>query len=416
MILRNLTGRDLLRCAQVCKYFFSVVNHTPDLLYIVELCAEGFVDGPPSDISSRERMGLLVRRAGSWRSLVWNKRTTIDMPWARVYHSQRSYVLIIWNWKTGVKLIDMSSSGGYGLYDFCFLTQYRAMLITSTSSTPCLEVWALDPEASTVSTAQTPVFLYLPDLGFDDFIGFSISQCPLYSDIPRDAPFVKRPGGHVYAINIRHSPPRPVSPGLLFVVRHDTIMDLIRRKERPSGGVTIPWEEWGPENTRMFCRHMSREHWNSIYNGWISHDRLLGIFTTSYEEDRVLGPEQILDFNVRPYMRQSATASGVAGKGQLVTAPTTACVRVDDAGQTVTITTSLPFYSTSIDLPGTDQRTGFLLDEHYLIGVKFQGYILHTRESKGCYLSKKLLEDPQHVRLFEADVENEFNLLGPCRP
>ncbi|TFY66747.1 hypothetical protein EVG20_g4336 [Dentipellis fragilis] len=498
LILTNLMGRDLLRCTQVCKSIHSIVNHAPELLYLVELWAEGFVDGPPSNISSHERMDLLVRRAAAWRSLSWKTRTTIVMPWAYTFRvangiflsrvqqqpdqlpaagvpdhplyqvslatassgfpqsgqddftskyfvfdvpqdllvlgfnpngadansrlrlqlrtlsslgssphpaasqdmlpvshdayfdafashiqvagpllgigvtrSSRFHTVLVWNWKTGAQLVDTDSVDRAPIDEFCFLTPHRMMLVSPTPSTLSLEIWSVDPDSFVVNDVRTLLRLALPDLGYRNFFNFCISHGPFHTDIPWDVPFAKRSGGRVYVISLRHKPPRPRSPRLLFVIRHDTIIAFLQRHIANDNAIAIPWEEWGPQNTRMFYRNRNiREHWNTMYNGWIYHERMLGCFMTSYDEDHIIDYEQILDFNVRPYMRQSSVAARVEGKGQLVTAPTTACVRVDDTGRTVTITTSLPFYSTPVDVPGTDQHIGFTLDEHHLLGVK----------------------------------------------
>ncbi len=82
---------------------------------------------------------------------------------------------------------------------------------------------------------------------------------------------------------------------------------------------------------------------------------------------------QILDFNVRPYLRRSATTSGTAsvdGRGQLILEPTTSALSVDYGSRIVEVTTSLPYYSIPIKIQDIEQNVGFLMDEQHLLGLK----------------------------------------------
>ncbi|KAA1477300.1 hypothetical protein DENSPDRAFT_844516 [Dentipellis sp. KUC8613] len=61
-ILVLLDFRDLLHCSEVCRHLNTLVKHTVELQYIVELAVDGMSDGPPSDLSASDRLQLLLER------------------------------------------------------------------------------------------------------------------------------------------------------------------------------------------------------------------------------------------------------------------------------------------------------------------------------------------------------------------
>ncbi|TFY66749.1 hypothetical protein EVG20_g4341 [Dentipellis fragilis] len=281
--------------------------------------------------------------------------------------------IVVWNWRTGDQLMDIGRVrvNRVRLQDFCFLSESRIMFLCTTPSMIFLEIWSIDPDSPVVNNGRTLLRLSLPDLGSINFHNYCITYGPFQSDIPQNAPFVKRPGGCVYAIILFHLPPRPFSPALLFVVHHDKITALLQTSENVA--VAIPWDDWGPRSTRMFSGNFTSHHWAPVHSGWVYHERLLGSFMTSYQEDLRTESEKIFDFNIRPYVRQLAAEAEVERRGELVVAPTTSHVRVDETGRTVTVTTSLPFYSFPLEVPGTDQRCNFMLDENHLLGILSDG-------------------------------------------
>ncbi|TFY66752.1 hypothetical protein EVG20_g4338 [Dentipellis fragilis] len=491
-VLSYLSVRDLLRCTRTCTFLHSAVNHSPELLYRVELAAEGFVDHAASDLSVRERLNLLIRQAVAWRSLRWRKQTTFTTPQIEFFHfadgtfiarpcvsigipervlhiyqsspalesggafpinleletdanvsgayhtfdvsqdllvlgyqhhlpndlprvrlrlrtlsshgssphpaasqetlelsynapapvircrfriagpllgvgtedATRGYFVFIWNWKTGDTVLDMDSTDRASLYDFCFLSEYRLMLLCATASELFLEIRSVDQESSATNDSKVLLRLSFPDLGSQFFSGFSLSHGPFQSDISEGTPFVKRSDGRIYAIVLRRHR-RQVSPAFCFVVHHETMTALLQQKETKH----IPWDEWGPKNTRMIYRHMLRSEWATVINGWICNERLIGSVHTSY---RRYEPRRLLDFNVRPYIRQLAMTPNHAGAsteeaGELVTEATTISLEVGIPEHTIAITTSLPFYSVPINLPDMERRLVSIMDDRHLV-------------------------------------------------
>ncbi|TFY80889.1 hypothetical protein EWM64_g3120 [Hericium alpestre] len=77
MVLQHLGYEDLIVCSMVCKRFHKLVKKAVELSYIVELGVDGFVDGAPSDLSTGERLQILLDLRERWRTLDWMKRESV---------------------------------------------------------------------------------------------------------------------------------------------------------------------------------------------------------------------------------------------------------------------------------------------------------------------------------------------------
>ncbi|KAA1473480.1 hypothetical protein DENSPDRAFT_277376 [Dentipellis sp. KUC8613] len=295
-----------------------------------------------------------------------------------VQHATQGFCIALWNWRTGHMLVDLENPlNRMPLCDFCFLSQSQIMLVCSAPPDLFLEVWSLDPDSAAVNNDRPLLRLSLPDLGIETYTWFSFSHGPFQSDVNQGVPFIKRPDARMYAVITQRNDERP-TPLLCIVFHHDTILALLQNNEPASEEhpKTVRWSEWGPHGTRMFLR--SQPPWGNLNTGWVYNERLVGTFATSTIADSdgegdFSETEQILDFNVRPYMPQSAAASelGLAeGKGQLITEPTTLALPVNYRRRTVEITTSLPYYSIPVDVPDENRYVGVLIDEQHLLGLK----------------------------------------------
>jgi hypothetical protein len=57
-----------------------VVDDTAALQYRIALHSSGMVDGPPSRLSTSERLSLLRSYETSWKNLDWNTHTSLPVP------------------------------------------------------------------------------------------------------------------------------------------------------------------------------------------------------------------------------------------------------------------------------------------------------------------------------------------------
>ncbi|TFY80893.1 hypothetical protein EWM64_g3119 [Hericium alpestre] len=89
MMLQHLGYKDLIVCSMVCKCFYKLVKEAVQLSYIVELGVDGFVDGPPSDLGTCERLQILLDLPERWRTFDWVKREIVNLyPTKRKFHME----------------------------------------------------------------------------------------------------------------------------------------------------------------------------------------------------------------------------------------------------------------------------------------------------------------------------------------
>ncbi|KAL6306507.1 hypothetical protein BKA93DRAFT_729237 [Sparassis latifolia] len=79
-ILKYLDFKELLKCNLICKTFRHIVAQSLELQYIIELAADGMVDGPPGRMTTADRLHLLLDRRRRWRTLDWTKKTLVSVP------------------------------------------------------------------------------------------------------------------------------------------------------------------------------------------------------------------------------------------------------------------------------------------------------------------------------------------------
>ncbi|KAK7679035.1 hypothetical protein QCA50_017979 [Cerrena zonata] len=112
-VLRYLGYRDILKCEAVCKYFNKAIKDSVEMQYLIELGADGMIDGArtPSSLPTAERLQLLLNRRARWRTLNWTKSTELNLdglchayelvggvfaktmgsvPWGQAPHNHRS--------------------------------------------------------------------------------------------------------------------------------------------------------------------------------------------------------------------------------------------------------------------------------------------------------------------------------------
>ncbi|KAG1757742.1 hypothetical protein EDB19DRAFT_1891444 [Suillus lakei] len=77
-IFSLLDWRTLLICREVCKFFCLIVEGER-AQYEIELAVSGMMDGPPSLLTTSDRLALLKERNAAWESLKWVESQDIPM-------------------------------------------------------------------------------------------------------------------------------------------------------------------------------------------------------------------------------------------------------------------------------------------------------------------------------------------------
>lgn len=67
---------------QVCRALKNFIGSYSELQYIVELGADGMVDGSSRRLSYAERLKMLLDRRKAWLSLTWKRHSIVPMPGA----------------------------------------------------------------------------------------------------------------------------------------------------------------------------------------------------------------------------------------------------------------------------------------------------------------------------------------------
>src|ERR1700690_4567233 len=70
-------SQTLTFCVQVCRHFKNVDDSS--LQYKIELVLAGMQDGPPSNLTSNERLRMLRSHQEAWCTLSWAEKETIPM-------------------------------------------------------------------------------------------------------------------------------------------------------------------------------------------------------------------------------------------------------------------------------------------------------------------------------------------------
>ncbi|TFY63259.1 hypothetical protein EVG20_g6391 [Dentipellis fragilis] len=265
--------------------------------------------------------------------------------------------ICVWNWVTGHKIVEVQDVfTSVCLYDFALISP--DVLVAAVSS------GSFNPDTRTPRSATIWVYdLKILPHGFDD--SSKPMVCPLILCFPtfRDGKVVIHSfkcisdhlSGHAQLDARSWAMPRAVAFHLetsygwtLLVVRADTFGSLLQASSQSQSMITLPWQKWGPANTRLF--EPKTAYWGEL--GMMGNGRLVVEPHPSLLGDR---PVELLDFHVGRYKPQ-----------ELVTKPST--VRSDVFKHSVT--TRLPYHV--IPVYGVEWPAEFMLHEKYLIGCRYK--------------------------------------------
>ncbi|KAA1479184.1 hypothetical protein DENSPDRAFT_846117 [Dentipellis sp. KUC8613] len=265
--------------------------------------------------------------------------------------------ICVWNWVTGDKIAEVQDTFTcVCLYDFVLITP--DILVAAVSS------GSFNPDARTPRSAT--IWVYdLKNLrrGLDE--SSSPMMCPLILSFPtfREGKVVigsfkcvsDHLSGHAQSEERPWAMPRAVAFHLatsygwtLLVVRADTFSSLLQACPPSQSVVTLPWQKWGPANTRLF--EPRKAYWGEL--GMMGNGRLVVDPNPSLSAD---SPINLLDFHVGRYKPH-----------ELVTKPSTIRSHVFKHS----VTTRLPYHVTPVY--GVECPAEFMLHEKYLIGCRYK--------------------------------------------
>ncbi|TFY60917.1 hypothetical protein EVJ58_g4844 [Rhodofomes roseus] len=399
-ILSYLDYKGLLTCRAVCRAFHDVVKHSLELQYKIELAADGLVDGVGVNLTTAERLALLLDRRKRWRTLDWMSRTAVSVPGAC-----QAYELV-----DGVLCKSMMSGAplyGPGSHHL------NATWLPTRAHTPRSLVredigvatrdFAIDPsqdliafvDADNGDNSQTRIQIYLrtistnarhPHAALPELVApipfeLGSSFIQIVDDVVGMFFWVHGPGLIIWNWQTAEV---VVTPGRAFTTAREKRVHLMslhygERGPRfhmfvlnkflmsflPPEGEARPWaahnwKSWGPENTR-FLEHNVNFQWLRYVHG--TRVVLPPFFTTwPVLESTVC----VLDFNVHPKrIEHTVLPEGSSNRYQLVTDPSrvpAGTVFQED------VITSLPYSATTRS--GKFQYSGFMIDDERIIGMK----------------------------------------------
>ncbi|KAA1473429.1 hypothetical protein DENSPDRAFT_839900 [Dentipellis sp. KUC8613] len=332
----------------------------------------------PLDITASMAVPASVEKV----SLAWN------LIGAHVIDARGNGVLV-WDWTTGDLLADLRPYNDFHSMDgFGFLTE-DSLIVSRRSmgldagifytSFVGIDIISLDPNASgrpwraygekavLVSTLCLPQTTPRSNVQLDMATGpFTLSPSTKH-----DEPFVTAPDSHIYVISIISSlSDLDNEPEISMVVHRNTLLSALNRYAHslePVESRTIPWDEWGPANTRCFqCDN------RFIY--CTSHHQIYG----ERWLDFLQLPDgthwwQVLDFNTKRHQYRNSAGvtvetesnNGAADAPRLITTPST----LDLSSTFVSpVVGSLPYYVTPLSMDVKQSDILFIDDQRFIRG------------------------------------------------
>ncbi|OSD01363.1 hypothetical protein PYCCODRAFT_1436594 [Trametes coccinea BRFM310] len=228
-------------------------------------------------------------------------------------------VMIVMNWKTGVIIWYMDLKDGQKL---TLLSRTRLAVLDHRPKQPVLHVFSFDPSAAfnagCTILQDCACTLALPTHGVDP--RFELKVTPSYDEIAR-------PPGYHYAAPAFNTASAPLflrDPDLTpLVVRYSGGISLRKRdylliippdtlnkwyKEEPTQR-PVPWEQWGPQGTRMICLPEPENLWSEPV--WVDS---FGSCIAVYQRKGYYGRHAVRLYEVHPNAFLRSPPLGVAGK------------------------------------------------------------------------------------------------------
>ncbi|KAJ6535113.1 hypothetical protein B0H19DRAFT_438309 [Mycena capillaripes] len=261
--------------------------------------------------------------------------------------------VIIFNWRTGSLIVELVDPDlPLSVVDFHFLSPRSYILAhecDEVHEAGRIEIFTFDGDQANLPTLV--VILELPELIPDVFITSMMIQAgPYCAQAISGTPFLKSNDNRIYMLLIFY---KNIEWYRLFV-HHRLFQQYILEhvRETKTEKMIVPWDDWGPQNTRMLPGQNHR---------WIRH----------VHGERVALPRQnpnsleLLDFGINPKrtdLTETPTSAGATTELHL----TPSTLGKSDIFRNV-VTTSLPYRSTLRAL--NEEFDLFLIDQDRIIGM-----------------------------------------------
>ncbi|KAH9018313.1 hypothetical protein EDB84DRAFT_1276248 [Lactarius hengduanensis] len=281
--------------------------------------------------------------------------------------------VLIWNWMTGEELVFIhGDQAPERIWDFSFLSP-RACMVTTLKDGGEIRIYSFaSPSSSRRPTHVATLHLPTPHPNRALF-ELTTTTGPFLARPPAGSPFSFSRTARVHVFTVRHDPGahRGRWQPVCFVVHNRTLMRYVETYRDDGGGaVDVPWEEWGPAETRLFVLAMGFQWLRSRY---VHGSRVVCPVLQPSGECRV----EVLDFNVHASRAPTAAEKLAASRlgvnleepiegSQLVCEPSVFPTGGVFAKEVVT---RLPYYS--VPAPGQrESYVGYMIDEQRLLGLK----------------------------------------------
>ncbi|KAA1473400.1 hypothetical protein DENSPDRAFT_851586 [Dentipellis sp. KUC8613] len=289
--------------------------------------------------------------------------------------------LVLWSAYTGGKLAELPlTAGNYEAFDFSFVSSTCFIAVSSTLKSnvfiDSIDIFTFGPGAAGIvwppsarkkrTTLRLVASLCLPQRAANQ-PGLELDLTTgRFSDEPPagfNTPFITASDSHIYAVRARASDDSD-APGLGIVVHRNTILSHLAKHLSPPVPTTrrfIPWEEWGPQNTRCFrVGSMSRE-----CNQFVHGERV--VWPIQDDTGRLV--VEVMDFNTRGKYRatESSESRGVPTSSTSHLVTESSSIYIPECFERPIIS-QLPYYT----IPLADAAPGemFALNEQGLLRAK----------------------------------------------
>ncbi|KAF7330170.1 F-box domain-containing protein [Mycena venus] len=274
----------------------------------------------------------------------------------------RPYGLSIFNWRTGITIMETQERGDLDLVaDFHLLSSSSYILVHSFGGNfegrqfddGQIDIFSFNPDCSNSQALVTT--LVLPELIPTAFVALVIIHTAPFCAKPiTGIPFSKSNNRRIYAILILYNN----RVWCRLIVHHRFFEKcILDRAQEKIAATVIPWDEWGPQNTRMLPGE----------NIWIRHVDGERLAVAGSNRNSV----QILDFGIIP--RRAPVTDDTPHSAGFATELHLEPSGLSDVKRVFlnVVTTSLPYRSTTRVLDeGDEEHDSFLIDQDRIIGLK----------------------------------------------
>ncbi|KAA1473392.1 hypothetical protein DENSPDRAFT_272225 [Dentipellis sp. KUC8613] len=282
---------------------------------------------------------------------------------------------VVWNYLSGSKLVHIRPRplSIRKTHDFSLVTPasfiaVSSIMISNGTWIDVIELFTIDrvensKSQETVDGVTLVARLCLPQRGACIAMDVTAGRFSPASPCQRRCEtFTPSSESHVYAIRVRSQNGPATGPKLGIVIHRDTFVSILKRfGKEPQRRRFVPWEQWGPQNTRCFELASSCERCPRFVHG----ERL--IWRVKDEGGKFV--TQVMDFNSRrggneatmsPGRSNSATTAG--SESRYVTQPS--CVFLPKL-YAKPIISSLPYRA--IPVLGDNTSGGYTLDTQKIL-------------------------------------------------